>query len=455
MSCSGYRDAQALFFKDETAAVKFRAEKRGSRKSSPDKPIPDTDSYFGTSIAQFHGSSIVRGLVPGAETIATVYFLETHVLGTSFMYLPRYWSSIGDDDVVKAAMLPTALAAFACSSQQLQLLHQARTYYSIALAATNKALGTRELVTLKSTLLSVLLLSMFEALTFRGQKSPQNWNAHVNGLTTILQMRGDHQFFDELDANLFNHASFQILASCVMQAIPVPRHLRNLQLRAVTLLGYDDANVRMVRLLDGIAMLKANMRGMLATEVVREIMRLNQFVLEESKDLKATEPYRVLTCTKCKTYGRGSRLQHHQYPSVSSARQWCNIRLIRLSFDEWIFYAFDGEPLGIIVNSPSHHDPLNDSWNQLRGRVTLDFLETLDEILASVPCSHGGFKESCTRFGRYLTWVLARAAASKLCPQPAKRFIITHLRAIGEQSGLEQAKHAAEMLEEDLPLAEW
>jgi hypothetical protein len=116
-------------------------------------------------------------------------------------------------------------------------MKMARSYYATALATTNSALGSPNLALLDVTLLSVLLLSTFEALTFQGRASPQSWNAHVSGATALLELRGEKQLEDHLGQQLFHHASMIIWTSRVQRAVQVPPQLERIQQRASTVIG--------------------------------------------------------------------------------------------------------------------------------------------------------------------------------------------------------------------------
>src|SRR6202000_600970 len=77
-----------------------------------------------------------------------------------------------------------------------------------------------------ATLISVLLLGMYESILFRGRSSPTSWTAHATGALALLRLRGRGQFHSVLGRELFLHTTGTITASCVVRCKAVPEPLR-------------------------------------------------------------------------------------------------------------------------------------------------------------------------------------------------------------------------------------
>jgi hypothetical protein len=383
------------------------------------------------------------------------YFMQSFAPTSPFSYLPGFWFSLVEDEGVRLAVHGPALATLALNSNRPELMNVARSYYSKALARTNKALSCPQLAILDSTLLIVLLLTAFEAVVFRGRASPRSWAAHVQGTVALLAMRGEKQFDSVIGQKLFHQASMNIRASCSQRRIPVPTEISNLQKYAATVIETTSGSYRMDMLVERFVALRANMRGMLATKVVREALALDEEANELLEDMKLKQPYDVIPSkdSPAKVYTYKGML--HQYISQSSARNYNIFRMFRLFFNEWIFCAYQEDLRGVIVDQPTANDPLHDEWDQLPMKAALRGEEMINEILASVPYSLELLEKSSRASARLLIWPLASIGTSELCPISAKQFVISRLKALAERHELLQALEAATMLEEGVSIEDW
>lgn len=391
----------------------------------------------------------------GVSFTATSHFFNRYVIDTAFSYLPEYWSQVADEKIVQAALLPAAIAALSQSLRQPSLLSQARVYYSTALTAINHALSNPLSATNDGTLLAVLLLAMYEAVTFRGHISPQNWIMHVNGLATILDLREHRNRDSQLGQVLTRHASNQILTNCAQQSIPIPRHVRGCQQHKLDTFGPHSEQTDMKCILVGIAVLSASRKTTSAPDYFTECLRLDRLIAATLQRSHLSEPYFILSATECADGSKYTN-QIHRYSSLSAVRHWNNFRTLRLVLNDWMCRT---------VDDPSFSDPFIDfllgldATDNLRDRVhsmaILNFDTMLGDLLASVPYSRDNLGTSNSASARFLVWPLSVAASSGLCSKEMKEFLIRLLRDIGVQDGIEQAQDAARMLHEGFPVEDW
>ncbi|KAF2663482.1 hypothetical protein BT63DRAFT_484216 [Microthyrium microscopicum] len=443
--CPGYPDPVSSYFRNETALVSQRAqEKRAPRLKSTAR-----------SQGRERRQPYITSLSTSPEDVALAYFMLSFAPTSPFHYLPGLWSGVELDRDVNLAVNGYTLASLAIGSSQPELMVLARSYYSKALARTHEALGSPQRALLDSTLLTILLLTAFEAVVFNGRASPKSWAVHVQGTTGLLTMRGKRQFQSDLGQRLFHQASMNVLAICALQRIPPPRQILNLQKDASTVLETRSGSYRLEMLVERFVALRANMKGMLATEVVREASELDK----ESKTLlegkKLIQPYKVMisedTFAKARTY-KGIL---HEYVSQNSARAYNIFRMLRLFFNEWIYCAYQQDLRGVILNRPSTADPLHKEWDYLPTKAALQGEEMIDEILASVPYTLELLEKSSSTSARLLIWPLASVGTSELCPVSAKRFVIDRLKVLTEIHNVPQALEAATMLEEGVSIEDW
>ena len=381
------------------------------------------------------------------EVVAITYFMNFHVETTLFSYLPAIWYSVASNQGVKDAATAISLAALATKVQQPSIIRLARSHYATALATTNRTLSSPDLAHLDASLLSVLLLSTFEALTFQGRASPESWMAHVAGATALLELRGKQQLENELGQHLFNHANMIIQTSCAQRAVPIPLQLERLQQHASTIPGFDPWVNKLSELLRRIATLRSNMSGMLATKAVQESLLLEQQAIELLEDIQIRCPYEIVKSTRRTTQIITYQGYYHEYSSQIAARHWNILRMFRIYLNEWIFCAFNPDLRGIVLNHPLPGEPLYEGWEELPQLAAAYAEKVINDVLASVPYSLDCLQDSPNAYARFLVWPLAGAASSEICPPSARRFAINRLGAISERHGLHQAAEAVSMLE--------
>lgn len=109
------------------------------------------------------------------EDVALTYFLSSHVCGSHFAYLPKVYSDGQNCVTLATSVRAAAMAAFSRELKGPETMQKARGHYSHALVLINKALANPSLAVLDSTLISVLLLSLFETVAQERRESPTNW----------------------------------------------------------------------------------------------------------------------------------------------------------------------------------------------------------------------------------------------------------------------------------------
>ncbi|KAM0554860.1 hypothetical protein ACHAPJ_006595 [Fusarium lateritium] len=248
-----------------------------------------------------------------------------------------------------------------------------------------------------------------------------------------------------------------------MQELAVPDDFLRLQEYVISgASGLDNNRIHIISFLTRFASLRVNSQGMLATQVVREALDLDALGAKMLDKLHKGAPYQVINVltddyksiesgVKVCTY-KGTM---HKYQSQQSARIYNTLWLIRLMMKEWIFCAFDHSLQGVTLDQPEEDDPLHEDWDQMPIRAALQASDIIDDMLASVPYSIELLELPFSPAARSLVWPLVTAASSEVCPPAARLYIIDRLKALAKKFSLNQALHAARMLEERVPLEDW
>lgn len=87
-----------------------------------------------------------------------------------------------------AGMMAVGLAGFAHESRSPKLSRDARIQYVKALQAVNSALKSSRHAKKDSTLTTIMVFSIFEAVTGCNQKSLKDWGEHIQGAAALLKL---------------------------------------------------------------------------------------------------------------------------------------------------------------------------------------------------------------------------------------------------------------------------
>ncbi|KAF5636096.1 hypothetical protein F52700_5410 [Fusarium sp. NRRL 52700] len=466
ISCFGYRDVHSVKIKDQTSAVirKVQRQRCANANTSPESYSSSSDYSSPDQPIQQGGMEVdcLRISTP-PEELALGYFLFVFTRSGPFTYLHEHTTTLAiDDDIIQAIHAP-ALASLALEHRRGDLLRAARYHYSKALIRTNQDLSDPRVAILDKTLLRVLLLSTFEGLVFEGRGSTRNWELHVQGSLRLLVMRGRQQFQTELGRRLFHHTAINVLTNCIMQSSPIADDFLQLYDYALSgQSGLDESRTRMIEFVCQFARMVDGRKGRLATDFVRDCMEIDRKAAEFIDLFFKELPYEVVDVTS-EEYRQNATVTEicpykdtiHRYQSQQSARVYNTARLVQLTAKEWIYSVFDGKSHRIILNQPGDDDPLKAAWSQLPIKAALQAGDVIDEMLASVPYSLELLNTPFRIASRYVVWPLANAAGSKVCPPPARLYIIDRLKELAVKANLDQAMQAANMLEERVPLENW
>jgi hypothetical protein len=187
-------------------------------------------------------------MFPALEELGTNVFLENFVAqhnGPShghFNYLHDMCRrEQGMAFTLATSVVAAGLATYANTSKSPELMGQARRQYVVALRNINAALRSPVDAIKDSTLISIMVVSVFEAITGTNGLSLKAWTEHINGASTLLKLRGCSQIQTVTGLRMFIHVTSHLLVSCIQRELPMPQHLQNLRLEAFQLVPPDPA----------------------------------------------------------------------------------------------------------------------------------------------------------------------------------------------------------------------
>lgn len=381
--------------------------------------------------------------------------MNLHIPNTTFSYLRRFCPLVQDLDMVRDAMTACALICFGRFSEQPGAAVVAREYYGRALSSVGQALRVPELIIDNATLLCLLLLLHFEAITFSGQRRPIDWANHLHGLNTLLCLRDETQFTDEFGQKLFAHASTQVLTHSLQQRTPIPEKLKQLQVYASKVLGLEHFGLLFGQILSDAATLRATMEGRPTTELVEEILRLDKKSLEVLNKVSLKALRESTSSPQIISDVVSPQTSADKFHSLSELRQWNNVLLLRLCFQEWLFDVLESETHRTSMDQPRPADPLCGIWRHLKAEAFHEFQKIAEEILASVPMFILFQGEPPYPANRFMLCPLVTVATSKLCTSKMKTCAINALQRVGVGYDMEQVKEVLRLLKCGRSLERW
>ncbi len=132
-------------------------------------------------------------------------------------------------DGVMASMTAVGLVGISQLTHSEETIDSARKSYGTALCLTNAALRDPEEALKDTTMLSILILGVFEMMAEPGLKTMQTWHDHINGAVILAKLRGTSQFRTRAGICMFNMLCECVMISCMQRKVPMPPELVALQ----------------------------------------------------------------------------------------------------------------------------------------------------------------------------------------------------------------------------------
>lgn len=465
VSCSGYRDEFALRLRDETQATSTKVcLKKGNN------PFSSAQDIYSSSAKRSQGTyrdamTMTSGLNNTGvfltpEHISLSFFMQSYAPYSLFDYLPELYKlgpAFGES-IEEAVLVPSiALLSYQVKDPALYRLAYAR--YSKLVKKTQQALIAVERATSDSTLVSVLCLALFEAMSLRENQDMANWNAHINGAAALLELRGSRQFDSWLGQKLYLHASHSISASCVIKKIPAPSALLEVD---KTVPPHDPKcllTLRRGRLLRMLAEYQQKKLIIAKEARFQQCKSMIEDIGRQMDEMALVDPIAPLNSaalhdlpTSVKEYMDGA----DSYSSIRWAQAWNILRMLRIFMADAVCQWLDkfiSETQSLPSADTDQADKIA-ALTKLRQVMAQRVQQSIEGILRSVPFFINLSGEP--RFtARSLIGPLYSAASAKLVSPEAKACAADCLRLIGNCYGLQQASEAAKSVDHGSDFDSW
>ncbi|RDW88756.1 hypothetical protein BP6252_00788 [Coleophoma cylindrospora] len=481
-----WADASASYATDPapyTFPTAWSTSSSGYDGSSP--PYFDDASYFCSPAADY-------ALSPPAEDVAAGYFAANFITPSAgpsrgtWTYLEDF-SSTGPsmDPMVNAGMTAIFVGAMSNQYRSQALVVRARREYASALNQINAALRSPTEAVKDSTLLSIMILSVYETITASNKMSVKAWTEHLNGAGALIRLRGTAQFKTATGRGLFLQVLNHYLMSCIQREIPLPNDFIDLRKEAAKYTDTTEPQWQSVNSIIEFAFFRAavragrfsNLKEIIDTAINMDTILARKFAWESLPPSWHYET--VFTDELPEVVHNGC---YHIYFDHFLTQIWNNMRTIRILLHEMIRVKL----LEGFATAPAMFMDVKYS-SQLQ-RSTEILIKLRDDILRSVPQQLGYVTrrpfssgpddvESYTAFlnsetapslkaptaptsssrfsttptaraigGYFLLWPLYISGMTRATTAPQRAWIMARLRYIGQTMGIGQADAIAGFL---------
>ncbi|MCJ1396508.1 hypothetical protein MMC18_009399 [Xylographa bjoerkii] len=423
-----------------------------------------------------------RTVMPSTGARAMCFFLSSNVLGSHFEYLPSLFSQSSMDEHLSAIIYAVGLASFANEYKSQDVFKQARRQYVYALQLTNTALRSSIEATKDSTLLAVMLLSLYETITSTTQQPLTSWTDHIKGATVLVTLRGRQQLRSPLGLQMFKQMTDNIIVSCIQREVHVPTEITDLRNYAFkNIVGssppwhFSDITVQF-------ASFCASIKNGSLTDVdaiIAAAMKIDSDMITWSTSLPSTWEYETIfiDTEPVLVYER----HYHLYGNHRISQMWNSLRMARIFLSRII----SGQILQRISSVPLGQ--FSSDYSTLLQLSASTIVKMSSEICASVPqftqCPTPFLIESSelrssafswllceerqpTDFdgqappigaagGYFLLWPLFIVGRLPDSPDSLRLWIVNRLKFIGNSMRIPQAILAAELLERKEDIEDW
>lgn len=453
--CPGYPNPLEQSFRNQNAIVMRKAEAVYNRKarwettSATDAPnpwslIPSTESENPKPEA-FLGELFYSPSLH-LDTVAVTEFMASYVPQSPYDYLPTLYLNQTPKESIIVNVKAVSLAMAACKLKDPRILCIARQLYGSALSDLNEALRDPCTASQDSTLVSVLLLGLFEALACQLTGASNNWAQHTSGALALLRLRGGSQLSSELGRRLFD----QICAISTFDAMVRKVHVSQDLLKLVStakMMHYGSPKTSFVKLIGEITESPCVLWDCTMDPLakVTKALWLDQKVSQFIETLPLDFEYQRLQKNTHNTSESGWEVHGytiHQYRHHHAARMWNACRVLRIRINV-VIHRTSAQLPSSAISKP-------EEWKTDLRRAMINITDAANDVCASVPqildpakYDKVGIEASNEARVATLLPALSVLKAELLVPQTIRSYAADRLQLMGRKFRVSQATTAA------------
>ena len=306
-------------------------------------------------------------------------FYYNYIAGESksYSFMQKYCSMVTSDDHLSKSIDAVSLAYLSYQKRSECAQAEAQLQYIDALKLVGKALRSSEVAKKDSTLLSILLLDLYEKITNKERQYDGAWAAHIKGAFSLVQLRGKEQYCDTYSLPLLIRLTTNIMISCVTSGHVVPDEV--VALRTTTLAAFSQPSDPMWResdLMFQYAHLRSKVKHKLLSdnEIVEAAKHLDMQFLSLSEQIRSSWQHKTVYVDEKSPHHYEPH--HHVYPNAEVCQVWNVLRFTRIFLCE-------------LILSHGLKYPINPTLGPTQASLEQEATGTIDEmgreICATVP----------------------------------------------------------------------
>ena len=387
------------------------------------------------------------------------YHYVTNDLRT-YSYLQTFYAPVSPQQHLSASVDAVSLAFFAHWTNSTSVLARANQRYVSALRHVQEAIQDSNALCQDATLLSAILLDLFEKMTKKNAMSEGAWISHVHGAFSLVRCRGRDQFQRPIGISMLQRLTTSFVISCVVSHRPVPPEL--VALRA-DLANYIDCRNPKWRLMD-IVVPFVDMQHKSADPIIsnREVVNLAHRLDEELIALVDDMPpsWRPEIVHVDRTSERVFEGNYEVFANRHVTQTWNVIRLIRLFIGDIIRKQY--EEMG------KDYKKTATDKERIRNQLTTEICGSVPQY--TIPIEGSGIRSYRPAMMQPLaevddnpspstcyTLVFPLYVAAHFAPRDSsmKKWILSQLRFIGSVIPVRSVTEVLRILNEDTTTDPW
>jgi hypothetical protein len=199
------------------------APRKAVKELSPEDDTKPTKSLV-KPLSLGHLLTIELGI--SAEDQASCFFFQNYVSeeqqyhNGNFQYLADIYASEEVASALTDSVVSLGMVGLSNFWKAPSIMADAHTKYNSALRLVSTRLRDIEEAKSNQTLVSVMLLGLYETNTCTGPQSMKSWTKHVSGAAALLSLRGKQQLATTIGRQVFYHLRTQVVSRLILYFSP-------------------------------------------------------------------------------------------------------------------------------------------------------------------------------------------------------------------------------------------
>ncbi|EHK18614.1 uncharacterized protein TRIVIDRAFT_69876 [Trichoderma virens Gv29-8] len=449
--CGGYRDKLDLAFRDQTRQVIRRCNQTERTAKSPiaaTQPVGKPREAEPTGQPQ-ESNSLLTSIpsVPITDQAVCFFFLNFVLTdpisgGGHLEYLPVIYDTITRDLALPTVVAAIGMAGIANLRRSRDLLLAANSQYLLAIQLTQAALMDETLRIQDQTLVSILLLALYETITCCSPQSLRIWSNHVSGATALISQFAQQRILNSVGIRIFSHLRSH---AALQRSQHVPNEIRRWSTKALGLQSASQAfEDQLHRLAMDLCSLRASAENVLLADrptIISRACALDGNLADWSRRLSIKYGIAIDNSLGVKENLGPEGVNSYSDVHVSNA---INCHTLRILTNELILNMLDQ------VKGQTAVD-----YQRLRSQYVIHTL--IAEVCASVLSftSRDRQQAGFIARGSFLLWPLYVVSAVPWTSQLYRDWAIVQLKELGAETGILQAALLARELQIKGEISYW